>query len=71
MGELQIMDRSGHDATTWTPTDQEKARAEYATFMATYKGVAVRVDADMSMETITEFDPTADRILLYPQHSGG
>lgn len=78
---MQIMDRTGHTTVTWKPDDagsvkdaakkfKEMIKEGYTAFamdVVSTNGVTV----EQKGKRITEFDPTAGKIMLIPQLVGG
>lgn len=73
MGELSILNRTGHAAVTWDeskPETVEKARQTYKEFLA--QGFATFVVSPTAPSTqIRTFDPKAERIIAVGPYVGG
>lgn len=76
IGKLQIMGLEGDEKLTWDHSDDfqiKKARDRFNELLK--KGYKAFVSKDMAGtkkgEQITEFDPTAERLIMVPQFVGG
>lgn len=74
LGEMLIMDRTGHTKTTWNPDDEDEvdvARRMFADLTARgYSAFRVKGDDDMG-KRLTSFDPRAKTMIMVPQLVGG
>lgn len=80
-GVMHIMDSSGHTTVTWNPEDADSVRdarrefqrlrsAGYSAFrmdVVSENGVVVEEKG----AAITEFDPTAGKVMMVPHRAGG
>lgn len=73
-GELRVMDATGDSRTIWDPANAEEVAAVKRTFDDLRKkgflAFAVKKDGEKGKQ-ITEFDPTAGKLILAPQMAGG
>jgi hypothetical protein len=76
MGVMRIMGLSGDDKLTWDHNDDlqtKKARTRFAELLE--KGFRAYISKDIAGslkgERITEFDPTAERLIMVPPMAGG
>lgn len=74
MGQMAVMDGTGDTKVVWDPTKQDEVDAAKATFNSLrkkkYKAFAVLKDGEPGHE-ISEFDPTAGKIIMVPPMAGG
>lgn len=74
LGNMQIMDQTGHTSVTWDPEIRAEVRVARESFDSLIKEgySAFRVDEDDERgERITTFDPEAGKIMMVPQLKGG
>lgn len=71
---MSILDSSGDTKIMWNPRDKDECKVAKASFdTLTAKGFrAFRVDKKGAAgERITEFDKSAEKIIMVPQMAGG
>jgi hypothetical protein len=74
MAELCVMDMTGDSKTIWDPSNADEVAAARATFDTLKKKryLAYKVKADGEKgELISDFDPTAGKIIMSPMMAGG
>lgn len=72
--EMQILDDTGHSRTIWNPDNEDEVGAARDTFNKLKKKgyIAYRVKKDGSEgEVMTEFDPSAEKMIMSPGMRGG
>jgi hypothetical protein len=74
VGEMNIMDTSGHKQLTWTTDNSEEIAAAQATFDNLmgkgYTAFGSKTKAE-AKHSIKEFDPTMEELVLVPRTVGG
>ncbi|WP_161603765.1 hypothetical protein [Noviherbaspirillum massiliense] len=74
VGEMSIMDRSGHKQLTWNMDKLEEIAAAKETFDTLVKqgysafGSKTKTEAK---HTVKEFDPTMEEVVMVPRTVGG
>jgi hypothetical protein len=74
VGEMSIMDRSGHKQMKWNTDKLEEIAAAKATFDALVKEGYTAFGSQEKAEakhTIKEFDPTMEEVVMVPRTVGG
>lgn len=75
VGTMSILSTAGDEKVTWDKNDPESirvARQKFLEYLGERKGMAFKVDANGGKgEKMTDFDPSAENILLMPMIVGG
>jgi hypothetical protein len=74
-GRMQIMDTTGHTELTWNPGNADEVNVARETFeRMTARGYQAFRPGESKGQRggrITSFDPDIERMILFPQLSGG
>jgi hypothetical protein len=74
-GKMEILNPTGHTEVTWHADNAEEVAAARATFTAMtgqgYQAFRAGPSKSERGNRITEFDPSIERMILFPQLRGG
>lgn len=75
LSKMEILDPTGHTEITWDPNDEESVRVARETFNRMtgngYQAFRPGPAKGQRGNRITTFDPSVERMVLFPQLQGG